>query len=561
MNQFVLDHLWQSTLFAMLAGLAALALRRHRASIRFCVWFAASLKFLIPFSLVAALGRALRWDAAPTLPALSEWSDAMLSGWSDGAWTFVMSANVLPIAGDVRAAALFNTHLALVLWSVWAFGATLLLARWTFHWMQLRAAIRAASPASIEAPIPVLVTNSPFGPGLAGIFHPILLLPAVITTRLSSTQIALLVAHELCHWRRRDNLTGAIHMLVQILFWFHPFVWWIGSLLLAERERACDECVIDNLGDRKSYAQSILEVCRLYTRPPLPFTSGVSGGNLKSRIENIMQNFVSARLGWTGKTLLTAAVVISISSPLLYGLLLPLKVTAQTQAATSVPSDEEIAQKRAEQSRPRTAIAYDRSRFDKFVGDYQYGKAPNVFFTITREGDHFYSRVTGQSKLEIFPESDTKFFAKAIPVQLSFELDARGNVTGLVLHQNGREQPFKRVDASVAKEAESAIQQRIDENSPDLERQALLRREIESVQKGTPDLEIMSPSLKAAADRQWPAIQETSRRLGAFQSLEFLHVDRRGWDVYEAKYEHGHLIWSVGPLTADHKMMGLTFAQ
>jgi len=272
-----------------------------------------------------------------------------------------------------------------------------------------------------------------------------------------------------------------------------------------------------------------------------------------------MRNIVSARLGRTGKTLLRAAAVISISSPILYGVLMPPKVTAQTPPIASAPSDEETAQKRAEQSRPRTAIPYDPTQFDKFVGSYQHERASGMFFTITREGDHFYTRLTGQRNVEIFPESDTKFFAKIVPAQLSFNLDAGGNVTGVVLHQNGREQLFKRVDASVVKEAESEIQRRIDENKPDMERQALLRREIEAEQKGTPDLEIMSPSLKSAADQQWPTIQDTNRRLGKFLSLEFLHVDQRGWDIYHAKYEHGYGIWSVGPLTADHKLSGIHF--
>jgi Domain of unknown function (DUF3471) len=282
-------------------------------------------------------------------------------------------------------------------------------------------------------------------------------------------------------------------------------------------------------------------------------------GRIRKTDEACMRNVVSARLGQTGKTLAIAAAVISISPPLLYGLLMPPKVTAQSQSATSTPSDEEITQKRAEQTRPRTAIPYEPNRFDKFIGAYQHERAATVFFTLSREGEHFYSRLTGQPNVEIFPESDTKFFAKIVPAQLSFDLDANGNVTGLVLHQNGREQLFKRVDASVEREIQSEIQRRIDENKPDMDRQALLRREIEAEQKGTPDLEIMSPALKSAADQQWPVIQDTNRRLGKFLSLEFLHVDQRGWDIYQGKYEHGYGIWSVGPLTADHKLMGIHF--
>src|SRR5437868_1942237 len=53
MTGLLLDHLWQSTLFAAAAGLAALALRRHAAEVRFWVWFAAAAKFLVPFAVIA----------------------------------------------------------------------------------------------------------------------------------------------------------------------------------------------------------------------------------------------------------------------------------------------------------------------------------------------------------------------------------------------------------------------------------------------------------------------------------------------------------------------------
>src|SRR5215831_19436610 len=39
-----------------------------------------------------------------------------------------------------------------------------------------------------------------------------------------------ILAHELCHVRRRDNLTATSQMAVQAVFWFHPLVWWLGAL-------------------------------------------------------------------------------------------------------------------------------------------------------------------------------------------------------------------------------------------------------------------------------------------------------------------------------------------
>src|SRR5260370_13961005 len=50
------NHLWQSTLFAVAAGLLTLAFRNNRASVRYSLWLAASVKFLIPFPLLVSLG-------------------------------------------------------------------------------------------------------------------------------------------------------------------------------------------------------------------------------------------------------------------------------------------------------------------------------------------------------------------------------------------------------------------------------------------------------------------------------------------------------------------------
>src|ERR1700735_1924946 len=52
----VINHLWQSTLFAGGVGVLTLVLRRNSASIRFGLWFCASVKFLVPFALLVALG-------------------------------------------------------------------------------------------------------------------------------------------------------------------------------------------------------------------------------------------------------------------------------------------------------------------------------------------------------------------------------------------------------------------------------------------------------------------------------------------------------------------------
>ena len=96
----------------------------------------------------------------------------------------------------------------------------------------------------IRFDVPVLLSSAKIEPGIFGIVRPVLLLPEGILERLTAEQMRAVVAHEMEHVRRRDNLTFAVHMVVEALFWFFPPVWWIGARLIEERERACDEAVV-----------------------------------------------------------------------------------------------------------------------------------------------------------------------------------------------------------------------------------------------------------------------------------------------------------------------------
>ena len=105
---------------------------------------------------------------------------------------------------------------------------------------------RAAAPMDLDLPHGIQVRSAPtlMEPGIFGILRPVLLLPEGIAERLTPLQLRAIVSHEICHVCRRDNLTSAIHMAVEAIFWFHPLVWWLGARLVEERERACDEEVL-----------------------------------------------------------------------------------------------------------------------------------------------------------------------------------------------------------------------------------------------------------------------------------------------------------------------------
>jgi uncharacterized protein (TIGR03435 family) len=125
--------------------------------------------------------------------------------------------------------------------------------------------------------------------------------------------------HELSHVRRRDNLTAALHMMVTALFWFHPLIWWIGLRLVDERERACDEHVLRWGGGSETYAESILKVCEFCLESPLTCSAGVTGSDLKKRIEEIMRFHIGNPLKLSRIVLLMAVGITAVGGPIAIG--------------------------------------------------------------------------------------------------------------------------------------------------------------------------------------------------------------------------------------------------
>ncbi len=315
--QALANHLWQSTLFAAIAAALAFALRNNRAQTRYALWLAASLKFLIPFSLLIAAGSVVHWSTTVPFARPVQRIDQPFTSFQTN---FPIEA---PTGGD----AFWPT----VLMSLWTCGFMVVLFSWLRRWLQIRSVVRSASPLSHAAPLPILSTPSLMEPGIFGIFRPVLLLPEGITNHLTPEHLEAILAHELCHARRRDNLAAVMHMLVEAVFWFHPLVWWIGSQLIEERERACDEEVL-RLGNQPHiYAESILKTCQFYLESPLPCAAGVTGADLKKRVVHIMTAPLTVRLNARKKLLLAAAAAVVIALPLATGL------ASQSQSAGNQP--------------------------------------------------------------------------------------------------------------------------------------------------------------------------------------------------------------------------------
>jgi beta-lactamase regulating signal transducer with metallopeptidase domain len=174
----------------------------------------------------------------------------------------------------------------------------------------------------ISQPVKVLQSCLIQVPATLGFFKPVILLPVSLLTGLSAAQVESIIAHELAHIARRDYLFNIFQSVVEILFFYHPVIWWISSIARAERENCCDDIAIDLTGDKISYAKALANI-RVET-PPTSYAMAFSNNNNKllKRVKrllnphtmktNFKEGFIASCVLFTGILMLTIGASASV---------------------------------------------------------------------------------------------------------------------------------------------------------------------------------------------------------------------------------------------------------
>ncbi|ALO35911.1 peptidase M56 [Colwellia sp. MT41] len=137
---------------------------------------------------------------------------------------------------------------------------------------------------SLKAEVPMAI----------GWLKPVVLLPASMVTGLSSAQLEMLILHELAHIRRHDYLVNFLQTLIELLFFFHPSVHWIGKQIRNEREYCSDDIAVQHCGDAIAYAHTLTDTASLcakanfHTIPTMAMAA--TGGDLKARVLRIVDH-------------------------------------------------------------------------------------------------------------------------------------------------------------------------------------------------------------------------------------------------------------------------------
>lgn len=157
--------------------------------------------------------------------------------------------------------------------AAWLLGVIVLTLRhlgalWSLHRLRTRETYRA--PFAIRAlardigarlglrrGYRVFISARAVAPMVIGTLRPIILLPTSVLTGFSPDQIEALLAHELAHLRRWDDVLNLLQCAIETLLFFHPAVWWISRCAREDRELCADDLATQRGIDRRTLAEAL----------------------------------------------------------------------------------------------------------------------------------------------------------------------------------------------------------------------------------------------------------------------------------------------------------------
>lgn len=281
----LLHSIWQGV---VLAALLAFLARNRPTQVRYGLSIAALFGQMLAFAVTLLLV----YDSRPSTTAYGQ-----------DAWTINRILTVAPPSPDWHQQ--LETLLPYVV-TGWLVGAAALLLRLAGGWWLVQQWSRQGSTPAPEAwqthlrrlaghlgidrTVRLVESARVSVPMTIGWLKPIILLPAGLLTGLSPRQIEAVLAHELAHIHRYDYLVNLLQSLVDILFFYHPAIWYISAKVRTEREHQCDDLAIRLTGEPVEYARALaaVETLRMTPRPTLALAFGGGRENLLERVKRVL---------------------------------------------------------------------------------------------------------------------------------------------------------------------------------------------------------------------------------------------------------------------------------
>lgn len=317
----LLHFLWQGALLGLAAWVVFALLRRQRPQLRYL----AGCAFLL-----ACLGSAILTYLLLAPPHLGSGQPTGLATLAAGFPEIQAQSIAMPAATSPGVSLPWQARLQSYLpWIlvVWAAGVLILSLRTVGGWLWLRRLKAAATPvtgpewldrlvrsAGLRRAVRFLESARVITPMCMGLLRPVVLLPLGFFANLDPLAAEAVLAHELAHIKRLDGLVNGLQCVIEVLFFFHPAVWWISRRIRTEREHCCDDAAVLACGDAVFYAETLSRLDELRDRP-LSLALQARGGNLMERLRRLLLADPPQLRFATPSLLLTAALALASSLP------------------------------------------------------------------------------------------------------------------------------------------------------------------------------------------------------------------------------------------------------
>jgi beta-lactamase regulating signal transducer with metallopeptidase domain len=336
-----LDALLKSFVVLAFAGALCLAWRRAAAATRHLIWFCAlaSLPLLPLLPLLLPSAPRPLWSVSSGLSSGNQISLAIqIDPSRDVAANSPQDATrVIPLTSRPRVEngnRLFITHLnhnwLTIVFALWVGGLLLTLLYPTLGQFQLRRIsgkarrletlewtrllIEASEALGLRRPVWLFQSSENVMPLTWGWLWPKVLMPAE-ADQWSSERRRIVLLHELAHVKRWDSLTQNFARVVCALYWFNPLAWLAARQMRIERERACDDLVLNGGCKASDYAGHLVQIATTFRRAPQ--AAGIAmarSSNLEQRVTAIVDASRSRRLRPAGMV----GILISIGAVIFY---------------------------------------------------------------------------------------------------------------------------------------------------------------------------------------------------------------------------------------------------
>lgn len=324
----LLHSLWQGALAAITTAVLLLALHRQRANLRYGIASAGMLLFVL-----AAAGTFAYYYQTYSAPLTS-----LPSGFDTATGYSVAASEVAPTTLDrawTTTTEYMDEHLPAVV-TFWMLGFLAMGLRFLAglaYVQRLRRYRVTPMGAKWQAKVDALTLQAGYGlrvrvmasglvsgPMVVGWLKPVILLPSCAISGLSADDLEMILAHEVAHVLRKDYLVNLLQSIAEVVFFYHPAVWFLSASMRAERENCCDDKAVELSGNPIRLARALSALAEmLYAKeqaPSLALAALGPDGSLVSRVRRLVLRRSAAPSlseGILGVGLLALALLVSSS--------------------------------------------------------------------------------------------------------------------------------------------------------------------------------------------------------------------------------------------------------